>query len=144
MKVLDQVRLVIYRVNKKGLEIFLVNQGVEEWGFPQGRLSEALAQPAFNQDERYIHLDLVKDSQGQQRQLLAIEGDWHEIPSIRGIIRQDVEIVKSQIKQRIPELEQGTYFAIKEAVKKVLLPEEYQALKELKDIIIDRNQARYV
>ncbi len=143
MNVLDQVRLVIYRVNKKGLEIFLVNNGQEEWSIPKGKLSENKVQPYWTKEENCIHLDPVECSDGQKRRAVAIEGDWHEIPSIRGIIKQDVKIVKSQIKQRIPELEQGTYFAVKEAVKKVI-PEEYKALKELKDILIDRNQAKYV
>ncbi len=143
MSVLDQVRLVIYRVNKKGLEIFLVNNGEEEWSIPKGKLSENKSQPYWTQEDNCIHLDPVECSDGQRRGAVAIEGDWHEIPSIRGIIKQDVKIVKSQIKQRIPELEQGTYFAVKEAVKKVL-PEEYKALKELKEILIDRNQAKYI
>jgi len=143
MSVLDQVRLVIYRVNQKGLEIFLVNNGQEEWSIPKGNLSEQSAPTHWVSAEKCIHLDDVECSDGQRRGALAIEGDWHEIPSIRGIIKQDVKIVKHQIKQHIPELEQGTYFAVKEAVKKVL-PEEYQALKELKEILIDRNQAKYV
>ncbi len=143
MSVLDQVRLVIYRVNKKGLEIFLVSNGEEEWSIPKGKLSSNKSQPYWTQEDNCIHLDPVECSDGQKRGAVAIEGDWHEIPSIRGIIKQDVKIVKSQIKQRIPELEQGTYFAVKEAVKKVL-PEEYKALKELKEILIDRNQAKYI
>jgi hypothetical protein len=74
---------------------------------------------------------------------LAVEGDWHDIPSIRGIIKDDVRIVKNQLKQRIPGLEQGTFVAVKEAIKKVM-PEEYACLKELKEIIVDRNSAKYI
>ncbi len=143
MGVLDQVRLIIYRVNQKGLEIFLVNNGQEEWCIPQGDLQADQAQAYLAQVDKSIQLDPVECSDGNKHQALAIEGEWHEIPSIRSIIKQDVQIVKDQIVQRIPELEQGTYFAVKEAVKKVL-PEEYQALKELKEILIDRNQARYI
>jgi len=143
MGVLDQARLIIYRINKKGLEIFLVNNGKEEWCIPTGNFRAANAQPYLLQEDRCIHLDPVECGNGQKCQALAIEGEWHEIPSIRGIIKQDVKIVKNQIKQRIPELEQGTYFAVKEAFKKVL-PEEYKALKELKEILIDRNQAKYI
>lgn len=143
MSVFDQVRLVIYRVNKKGLEILLVNDGKEQWSIPQGQLNKNVHQPILSHDDNYIHLDPVDCSDGKKRRVVAVEGDWHEIPSIRSVIRQDVRIVKDQIKQRIPELEHGTYFAVKEAVKKVL-PEEYQALKELKEIIIDRNQAKYI
>ena len=31
MSVLDHVRVCIYRINQKGLEIFLINTGAEEW-----------------------------------------------------------------------------------------------------------------
>ena len=143
MGVLDQVRLIIYRINQKGLEIFLVNNGQEEWRIPQGNIELDQARVYLAQVDKSIQLEPVQGRNGEKHQALAIEGEWHEIPSIRGIIKQDVQIVKDQIVQRIPELEQGTYFAVKEAVKKVL-PEEYQALKELKDILIDRNQALYI
>ncbi len=143
MGVLDQVRLIIYRINQKGLEIFLVNNGQEEWRIPQGNIELDQARVYLAQVDKSIQLDPVQGQDGEKHQALAIEGEWHEIPSIRGIIKQDVQIVKDQIVQRIPELERGTYFAVKEAVKKVL-PEEYQALKELKDILIDRNQSRYI
>ena len=144
MSVFDQVRLVIYRINKKGLEIFLINTGSEEeWSIPKGKLKPESQQATMVDGDRFIQLDPVEYQDGSRRRTLAVEGDWHEIPSIRAIIKQDVQIVKNQIRQHIPDLEQGAYFAIKETVKKVL-PEEYKALKELKEILIDRNQARYV
>ena len=59
------------------------------------------------------------------------------------MIKQDVRIVKHEIKQRIPELEKGTYIAVKECFKKVL-PHEYSMVKELKDIIKERNSVKYI
>jgi len=140
MNVLDSARVIIYRINKKGLEIFLVNSKQEipdSWQFPQTQWQKA------NEDDRFIELEPVQQADGKMGTAVAIEGDWHEIPSIRAMIKEDVRIVKDQIKQHIPELEGGAFFAVKEAFKKVL-PEEYAYLKGLKDIIFDRNQATYI
>ena len=145
MSVLDCARLVIYRINKKGLEIFLVKSEEQEqqvnWQIPQGNLVPSPIS-SFNEIERFIKLDPVAEGDALH-QAVAVECDWHEIPSIRAMIKEDVRLVKAEIKQRIPELEQGTFFAVKEAFKKVL-PHEYAMLKELKDILIDRNQAKYI
>ena len=143
MSVRNQVRIIIYRINQKGLEIFLVNpDGKDNWEFPQGKMRSADVD-TFHNEEKLIELEPLQLQDGLKGEALAIEGDWHEIPSIRGIIKQDVRIVKDQIKQRLPDLEKGTYFAMKEAIKKVL-PEEYAALKELKEILTDRNQVKYI
>ena len=142
MSVIDHVRIVIYRVNKKGLEIFLVNSADNKWGVPQGKLNERRS-GELDENENIIELDDIQHANGNTGKAWAVEGDWHEIPSIRGIIKQDVQIVKSQIKQRFPDLGHGTYFAVKEAIKKVM-PEEYALLKELKEVILDRNQAKYI
>jgi hypothetical protein len=144
MKVLDCARVIIYRVNKKGLEIFLVNtqkEGQDVWGVLQGNLASQHTN-SLSQEERVIELDPVKEGESLH-QALAIECDWHEIPSVRAMIKEDVRIVKNQIKLHIPELEQGTFFAVKEAFKKVL-PHEYAMLKELKDVLVDRNQSKYI
>jgi predicted NUDIX family NTP pyrophosphohydrolase len=144
MKVLDCARVIIYRINQKGLEIFLVNtqkEGQEAWGIIQGNLASQHTD-SLTQEERVIELDPVKEGESLH-QALAIECDWHEIPSIRAMIKEDVRIVKKQIKLHIPELEQGTFFAVKEAFKKVL-PHEYAMLKELKDVLVDRNQSKYI
>lgn len=144
MSVLDCARLIIYRINQKGLEIFLVQGNSDnelDWQIPQGNLKTRHANN-LTADDRMIHLEPI--SLGDELlSALAIECDWHEIPSVRAMIKQDVRIVKDQIKQRIPELEHGAFFAVKEAFKKVL-PHEYAMLKELKDVVSDRNQAKYI
>ncbi len=140
MNVLDQVRVVVYRINKKGLEIFLVNEE-DNWQIPKGKIQHN-TQPIMS-DDNCIELEPTKHGDGNVQRTLAVEGDWHDIPSIRGIIKQDVRIVKNQIKQHIPGIEQGSFVVVKEAFKKVM-PEEYACLKELKDIIVDRNQAKYI
>ncbi len=142
MKVLDQVRIVIYRVNQRGLEVFMVNDGKEAWSFPQGPAND-LTSNQIASDSKMIQLDPIEDQDGVKTNTIAIEGDWHDVPSIRSMIKQDVRIVKNEIKQRIPELEKGTYVAVKECFKKAM-PHEYGMIKELKDIIKERNSIRYI
>ena len=140
MNVFDQVRVVVYRINKRGLEIFLSNEE-DNWQIPKGNIQKTPVH--LLSEDSLIELEPFQNVDGNMQRALAVEGDWHDIPSIRGIIKQDVRIVKDQIKKNIPGLEQGTFVAVKEAFKKVM-PEEYACLKELKDIIIDRNQAKYI
>ncbi len=137
MNVFDQVRIIIYRINKKGLEIFLVNSSDGNWEFP------SCAELSKNSKEILIELDPVEGKDGQLEWACAVEGDWHDIPSIRALVKEDVKIVADQLSQMLPEMEQGTFFAVKEAFKKVM-PEQYAFLKELKDIILDRNQVKYI
>jgi len=137
MGVLDGVRIIMYRCHEKGLEIFLVNNDIandaDVWRLPN-------VSDIDTQSDQYIELDDIVDHNGNTIKTLAIEADWHDMPSIRGMLKYDVKLVKKKIKKALPELEQSTYFTIKDAFKKVL-PQEYAALKELKDIILDRNIA---
>ncbi len=144
MSTLDKVRFIIYRCHEKGLEIFLVNSDLENdpdiWKIPQG---DVLKHRLHLEQAELIELDPSEDENGNLTRAYAIEGDWHDIPSIRGMIKHDIKLVKSKVKEVLPDIEKGTYFALKEAFKKVL-PHEYAALKELKDIIVDRNMLRHL
>ncbi len=138
MSVFDHARLVIYRINRKGLEVFLLKskaEGDEKWSIPEGILK-------YKKNQELIELEPFEDENGKMQQIIAMEADWHEIPSVRAIIKEDVHIIKTTIKENLP-LEQGTYVVAKEAFKKVL-PNEYKALKELKDILFDRNSTKYI
>ena len=138
MKVLDQARIVIYRFHEAGLEVFLINpelhQDKEIWRLPEGADTKILNENQYN----VIELDDTLDPEGTPVKNYAIEADWHEIPSIRGIIKHDVKRLKNKVKEVLPCLEQGSYVAVKEAIKRTM-PQEYKALKELKDILTDRN-----
>ena len=131
MSVLDHVRIVVYRFHEKGLEVLMS----QDYSCMVGGDFTKLDQFA---KERKIELESVTDEDGNTIRVMAVEGDWHDIPSIRGMIKQDVKLVKGKIKEFVPELEKGVYVAIKEAVKKTM-PHEYAVLKELKDILFDRN-----
>ncbi len=139
MSVLDLARIIIYRFHEKGLEIFLINNEMKQdndiWKIPQG-LTHQLKEDTLLKN--VIDLDETEDEHGRTIKTFAIEGDWHDIPSIRGMLKHDVKLVKSIVKENLPGSEKGAYFAIKEAVRKVM-PQEYKAIKELKEILFDRN-----
>lgn len=143
MNVLDTVRVIIYRFHEKGLEIFLVNSDLENdpdiWNLPKGNINVTTKTSYLDS----IQLESQKDEKGREVKTLAVEGEWHDIPSLRGMIKHDVKLVKSKLIEVAPEMEKGGFFAVKEAFKKVL-PEEYKALKELKGILRDRNLTKYI
>lgn len=127
--VLDTARVIIYRCHEKGLEVFLINSDLDTnpdiWGLPQGDNLDGQTMPNI------IELDSITNENGETCKTYAIEADWHEIPSIRGMLKHDVKLVKYAI-------DKGAYFCVKEAFKRVM-PNEYKSLKELKDLILDRN-----
>ena len=141
MSILNFARLVVYRFHEKGLEVFLLNSDLEKdpdvWKFPECDMIQ-LSKEMENED--YIELD-INAQEPEEGKIIAIEGDWHTIPSIRGLIKHDVKVVKTIVKEAIPGIEKGAFVGFKETVKK-LLPGEYKAIKELKDILVDRNLLR--
>ena len=46
-----------------------------------------------------IDLDNHRRWRGKQIRTLAIEGDWHDIPSIRGMIKHDVKLMKHIVRK---------------------------------------------
>ena len=111
----EKANLIIYRIREKGLEVFLVNddeQNTEQWGIPQGKLNDPAPLDGVDADAMF-ELDAIEANDGQLEQALAVEGDWHDIPSLKGILLEDVNRIKEKV-------EKGTFFAVKEAVKKVV------------------------
>lgn len=142
----EQVDVIIYRVGEKGLEVFLVNPTEQQNAEDQWKTPTA----AENTPERVancIELDPVTGANGQPRKAIAIEADWHEIPSLRALMYEDYRVAKEKAKQHIkslvPDLDKGAFFAVKEALKRVL-PEQYAYLKELKDILLEKNTTKYL
>lgn len=133
MHVLDQIRLVVYRCHETGLEIFLVNTDFDDtWRIPFEKIAK------YNEEELQklvIDLGAIEDENGKMVQTYAIEGDYHDIPSIRKLVKGDFNLVTSKVKYI---MDKGAFFAIKETLKKVL-PNEYNALHELKEILSARN-----
>lgn len=144
----EQVDVIIYRVRETGLEVFLVNADQEtgendSWRTPTtgDNAGERLL------DARCIELDPVTDANGDARKAIAIEADWHEIPSLRALMYEDYRVAKEKAKQKIknliPDMEKGTFFAVKEAFKRIM-PEQYAFLKELKDVLVEKNSTKYI
>ena len=127
--IIKKAHLIIYRIRQRGLEVFLVNHDLDgdDWHLPQAPVSQ------LRNDG--IELDPV-EKDGEQFRAIAVEGDWHDIPSLKGLIKQDVRFVTDKV---FNELEKhGAYFAVKDAFKKVL-PQQYAFLSELKEVISEKN-----
>ena len=137
MAINKSASLFIYRIREKGLEIFLQKDG-EKYSLPEQQVAVEQAIPLQNENE-FIALDPVESEDGLIGEGIAVEGDWHDIPSLKSIMIHDMKFVKKQIEIMVPEaIEKGAFVAVKEAFKRVL-PHQYEMLKELKDIITDRN-----
>ncbi|MBK9272366.1 MAG: hypothetical protein IPM48_12300 [Saprospiraceae bacterium] len=137
MGVRNNIRLIVYRMHVKGLEI-LTSKG--SLSLLEGTHLKTQI-PVLNTDH-IIQFD-TQDQDGMQITNLAIEADWHEIPRVRTMIKEDIKLVKDTIWHMIPEWKDYSYMAAKEALKKAL-PHEYAALKELKEILIDRNLVKNI
>ncbi|MEO5906949.1 MAG: hypothetical protein ABIQ11_09495 [Saprospiraceae bacterium] len=145
MTVFDTIRVVVYRFHEKGLEIFLVHSDLdkENWQIPFADIAK-YNDHNLEIGNRFISLESNELPDGSTAMTCAIEGDWHDIPSIRKLIRQDLKLVSSKMDMMDQIiLEKGTFFAIKEAFKKVL-PNEYKVLHELKDILFHRNLVKNI
>ena len=141
----EKLDVIIYRVRDNGLEVFLVDRDqheIEKGGFTTPNSVDG---KSYRIPENSIQLDKVTDELGNTRTAIAIEADWHDIPSLRALMYEDYRVAKEKAKQHLknflPDLEKGTYVAVKEAFKKVL-PHEYNAIKELKEILFDRNSVK--
>lgn len=111
-------------------------QEEDNWAFPQGDLQEKTEENPDDMD-KMIALDPVQQADGDLEEGWAVEGDWHEIPSLKSMLYEDA----MQLKEKIKGMEKGTYVLLKDALKKVL-PHQYEMLKELKDILTDRNSVK--
>ena len=120
-----KARLIIYRFRERGLEVFLTQQS-DEWGLPEGDLN--------TDSPDLIALEPAAD----REEAIAVEGDWHEIPSLKQMLYEDA----GELKERLKELESGTFLTVKEALKNRLSPGQVQFLRELLEVVTDRNSVR--
>ena len=118
-------RLIIYRFRERGLEVFLTQQS-DHWGLPEGDLR--------TDNPEAIALEPAED----REEAIAVEGDWHEIPSLKQMLYEDA----GELKDRLMDLESGTFLTIKDALKNHLSPGQVQFLRELVEVVTDRNSVR--
>ncbi|MBC6996194.1 hypothetical protein QWY85_20940 [Neolewinella lacunae] len=119
-------RLIIYRFRERGLEVFLLNKS-DEWGLPGGDLD-------MESGQDLIELEMSDESE----HAVAVEGDWHEIPSLKQMLFEE----SAEFAERLKDLEAGTFVSIKEALKSRLTPGQITFLRELREVITDRNSVR--
>ncbi len=137
MSLFDKANLLIYRLGKRGLEVFLLPKDRDDLhAFPQSE--------SFNlmKTNDLIELEPLSDDAVDVKRAYAVEAEWHEIPSLKSLIKKDLQSTAEKIIDFIPSDDQlGSFVTIKDAFKKVL-PSQYAYLKELKDIIKERNSIR--
>jgi len=137
MKILDIVRVVVYRCQEKGLEVLLVNSEIYNnpylWKIPSVELKK------LHLCEDCIELDPFVDKEGSIHYTIAVPSNTISLTSVP----EDQNHHGHEGKVFIPKFEKGTFFSVKEAIK-YALPSEYRALNELKDVLFDRNLVRYI
>jgi hypothetical protein len=135
--------VLIYRMKNEHLEVFVLPQ-TAGFGVPQHDISAHFSE---NSPRPIIELEPIENEDGSFQKSIAVEADWHEIPSLRALIREDYEVAKDKLKHRLREFlpahEGGAYMVMKEAAKKAA-PDQYQLLKELKDILLEKNAVKYI
>ncbi|MEM0992517.1 MAG: hypothetical protein AAGI49_05740 [Bacteroidota bacterium] len=141
----ENSNIIVYRVKDKGLEVLLVKGDGEQWDLPQSTDNESNVVALNLGEEHIIALDPVEgEVDGIFEQAYAVEADWHDIPSLKSILKHDLLFMKDTVKKMIPDMmEKGAFVAVKDAFKRVL-PNKYKMLKELKDILTDRNSTKYM
>lgn len=118
--------LIIYRFRERGLEVFMTRQS-DEWGLPGGDVD-------MQADQEYIELEPSEN----REEAVAVEGDWHEIPSLKQMLYQE----SGELKERLKDIEQGAFVTIKDALKHRLTAGQVEFLRELREVITDRNSLR--
>lgn len=139
--------LIIYRYAEKGLEVFLESteddvKNDELWKFPESDLEQSVL--AESAEDKMIELDPVASDNGNVEKAWAVEGEWHDIPTFCNMMVNDIKEVKDKITTKVAQkVPGGSFFNLKDAFRK-LLPHQYEMLKELKEILVDRNSTKNI
>ncbi len=144
MDIREKANIFIYRIAEKGLEIFLINSEAEKkYHLPSSELEQSDRLQKFVNQANGIELDQTTDSEGLTSSNVAMEADYHEIPSLKALLKNDLKLVKDKIYDAIPDAGKGKFVQFKEAFKS-LLPHQYQALKELKEVVSEKNTTKFI
>ncbi len=130
MDLIRKITLIIYRFRERGLEIFLLDgEDTTELSLPEQQ--ELLSLPEKFTDQATLI------SKGEDKETWALELEEEDIPSLKWLLYEDAK----NISEKIISGESGTYIKVKDALKKVM-PQQYKWIKELKDVLLDRNSVR--
>lgn len=143
MSIREKVNLFIYRYAEKGLEVFLMKSEAEELLHIPNSPNNIEPIEKMGKSNSLIMLDETTNEEGAVEKNLAFEADYHEIPSLKHLLKSDVNFVAEKIIHLLPDSEKGKFIAMKEAFKK-MLPHQFQALKELKEILVEKNLTKYL
>ncbi len=143
MKSKESTGICVYRFGDQGLEVFLVkpdNEINQNWEIPDGFLSEAI-----EKDFDFIRLDDVTNTKDETTSACAFE-DESEVETFDLPLKRILGKTESpfQLRRKHKYIsDNGCYFVIKEAIKKVF-PEQVVLLKELQEVLRDRNMIRHI
>ncbi|MBK8567979.1 MAG: hypothetical protein IPN76_32835 [Saprospiraceae bacterium] len=85
MEISKTASLIIYRIRERGLEVFMLgDEKQQDWALPNHQTSQAQSLPIEDSD-KYIVLEPVQQLDGIVDNGLAVEGDWHDIPSLKSL-----------------------------------------------------------
>jgi len=97
----------------------------------------------IGKEKSLIQLDETTNPEGNIEINVAFEAEYHEIPSLKHLLKSDMNFVADKTIHMLPDSEKGRFIALKEAIKK-MRPHQNQALKELKDILVEKNLTKYL
>jgi hypothetical protein len=130
MGLIRKITLIIYRFKERGLEIFLLE------GEDSSKLSLPEEQNLVSLPEKFTE-QATLISKGNDKETWALELEEEDIPSLKWLLYEDAK----NISEKIISGEGGTYIRVKDALKKIM-PQQFKWIKELKDILLDRNSVR--
>ncbi|GAB1395415.1 hypothetical protein MASR1M65_01880 [Saprospiraceae bacterium] len=143
MSLREKVNLFIYRYAEKGLEIFLMKSDAEDLLHLPNSSGNIAPIQQIGKEKSLIQLDETTNPEGNIEKNVAFEAEYHEIPSLKHLLKSDMNFVADKIIHMLPDSEKGRFIALKEAIKK-MRPHQNQALKELKDILVEKNLTKYL
>ena len=143
MSLREKVNLFIYRYAEKGLEIFLMKSEAEDLLHLPNSSGNIAPIQQIGKEKSLIQLDETTNPEGNIEINVAFEAEYHEIPSLKHLLKSDMNFVADKIIHMLPDSEKGRFIALKEASKK-MRPHQNQALKELKDILVEKNLTKYL
>ena len=130
MSLREKVNLFIYRYAEKGLEIFLMKSEAEDLLHLPNSSGNIAPIQQIGKEKSLIQLDETTNPEGNIEINVAFEAEYHEIPSLKHLLKSDMNFVADKIIHMLPDSEKGRFIALKEASKK-MRPHQNQALKEL-------------
>ncbi len=128
--------MVIYRYNdNEDLEVFMVGEGD----------NMALPQTDFTSCDEFEAGTGIAAADNED--VFELEGEEY-ISKPRVGLRDTAIALEAKMEEKMKKFlhikkEEGNYIAMKEAVRKVI-PHQYAILKELKDVLMERNLTKYL